>query len=600
MNLTTGTALFAASALSATMVAPAFAQDAQEEAGDAGSGNDIIVTAQRIEQRLQDVPVSITVLSQSTRSSNNVANAKDLVSYTPGLTVNNRYGADNTVFAVRGFTQDQRTTATVGTYFADVVMPRGSGATFGGDGAGPGSLFDLQNVQVLKGPQGTLFGRNSTGGAVLLVPVKPKDRTEGYFEGSAGNGTLASAKTLARPSGSAGTEAIAVVADVGGPADCDFYKYTTAATNPNGLTVNLNASGRSLLQAKVTVFGPDGNVLATATAAAPGQDLTVNLPSVAAGTAYFVKVEAAAGTAFGTGAYRLVTGDPRAAVVTEKTTPKPVNDGGTNNTLAAATVLAPLSNYGGALHYETVAQLGSKDVDYYRVTAATPADGEANLLTVAVRSTDAGKPPRFTVYDANGAAVPVVTLMDDAGTYSVRVEDAAPGAVYHVAVSGGKVATNYTFSADARSVAGRPKVLNQGTLTDASRTARQSIWFEQTGLTELTLSTAGGGGSVTLTITGIWGETIATLTAKAGETVSSIVLLNSGLYFLNYEASGSGSGGLTTLDYTLSSLSLSDPIGVGMKTTTLNSAGTGTTSGTTGSGTSSTDPNYYAWLGYAL
>ena len=56
-----------------------------------------------------------------------------------------------------------------------------------GDGAGPGSFFDLQNVQVLKGPQGTLFGRNTTGGAVLLVPQKPTGRFEGYVEGSIGN-----------------------------------------------------------------------------------------------------------------------------------------------------------------------------------------------------------------------------------------------------------------------------------------------------------------------------------------------------------------------------------------------------------------------------
>src|SRR5690606_29443342 len=50
-----------------------------------------------------------------------------------------------------------------------------------------GAFFDLQNVQVLKGPQGTLFGRNTTGGAILLVPTKPTDRLEGYIEGSLGN-----------------------------------------------------------------------------------------------------------------------------------------------------------------------------------------------------------------------------------------------------------------------------------------------------------------------------------------------------------------------------------------------------------------------------
>ncbi|MBU6266406.1 MAG: TonB-dependent receptor [Sphingomonadales bacterium] len=173
--------LLSASALGCGIATPALAQEA------AGTGNDIIVTAQRVEQRLQDVPISITVLDQKTLANNNISNAKDLAAFTPGLAVNNRYGADNTVFTIRGFYQEQRSFATVGVFFNDVVAPRGSGATFGGDGAGPGSLFDLQNVQVLKGPQGTLFGRNVTGGAVLLVPKRPTGKLEGYVEASAGD-----------------------------------------------------------------------------------------------------------------------------------------------------------------------------------------------------------------------------------------------------------------------------------------------------------------------------------------------------------------------------------------------------------------------------
>ena len=149
--------------------------------------DEVIVTARRVEERLQDVPISITVLSQEYLTNNNIQSAKDIATYTPGLTTNNRYGSDNTTWTIRGFTQEQRTMSTVGTYFADVVAPRGSGATQGGDGAGPGSLFDLQNVQVLKGPQGTLFGRNSTGGAVILVPRKPTSELEGYLEGAAGD-----------------------------------------------------------------------------------------------------------------------------------------------------------------------------------------------------------------------------------------------------------------------------------------------------------------------------------------------------------------------------------------------------------------------------
>jgi iron complex outermembrane receptor protein len=177
-------ALLAAGALGLTTAAPAWAQNSE---ASENSSNDIIVTAQRVEQRLQDVPISISVFNQAELTAKNVSNLKDLAQYTPGLAVNNRYGADNTTFTIRGFYQEQRSFATVGVFFADVVAPRGSGATFGGDGAGPGALFDLQNVQVLKGPQGTLFGRNVTGGAVLLVPQRPTDKLEGYVEGSAGN-----------------------------------------------------------------------------------------------------------------------------------------------------------------------------------------------------------------------------------------------------------------------------------------------------------------------------------------------------------------------------------------------------------------------------
>src|SRR5574340_413501 len=65
-----------------------------------------------------------------------------------------------------------------GTGAADVVAPRLASNITSGNGAGVGSMFDLQNVQALKGPQGTLFGRNTTGGAILLVPQRPTDRSE--------------------------------------------------------------------------------------------------------------------------------------------------------------------------------------------------------------------------------------------------------------------------------------------------------------------------------------------------------------------------------------------------------------------------------------
>jgi iron complex outermembrane receptor protein len=170
--------LFLLATTTFTVAAPAMAQDQ----------GDIVVTARRTEERLQDVPISITVFNQQQLSERNVVNAGDLATYTPSLSANSNFGTENTTFAIRGFAQDIGTLPSVGTYFAEVVTPRGaSNGIAAGDGALPGSFFDLQNVQVLKGPQGTLFGRNTTGGAVLLVPQKPTDKLEGFVEGTYGN-----------------------------------------------------------------------------------------------------------------------------------------------------------------------------------------------------------------------------------------------------------------------------------------------------------------------------------------------------------------------------------------------------------------------------
>jgi iron complex outermembrane receptor protein len=174
----------AATGLGVVLSAPAFAQEADDSAATAG---DIIVTAQRFEQRLQDVPISMTVFNQAQISDRNVTTVTDLATYTPSLSVNSRYGPEKATFAIRGFNQDQSTAPTVGVYFADVVGVRAQGGTSGGNTVGAGTFTDLQNVQVLKGPQGTLFGRNTTGGAVLLVPQKPTDNLEGYVEGQIGN-----------------------------------------------------------------------------------------------------------------------------------------------------------------------------------------------------------------------------------------------------------------------------------------------------------------------------------------------------------------------------------------------------------------------------
>lgn len=148
---------------------------------------EIVVTARRVSESLQDVPISMTVFNQKDLERRNITIAKDLAIYTPSLSVDERYGPEKSSFSIRGFNQDYNTAPTVGVYFADVVGVRAQGGTTSGNTVGAGAFMDLENVQVLKGPQGTLFGRNTNGGAILLVPRKPTDTLEGYLEASAGN-----------------------------------------------------------------------------------------------------------------------------------------------------------------------------------------------------------------------------------------------------------------------------------------------------------------------------------------------------------------------------------------------------------------------------
>src|SRR5882757_2471951 len=189
-----GSSLSIATALALCVAVPTYAQtappanEATELPRQGVELTEVIVTARRVEERAQDVPISMTVFDQQQLTNRNVVNAADLSAYVPSLSSNSNFGAENSSFAIRGFVQDAGTAPSVAVYFADVVALRGpTQGVQAGDGAGPGNFFDLQNVQVLKGPQGTLFGRNTTGGAVLFVPQKPTSNLEGYVEASGGN-----------------------------------------------------------------------------------------------------------------------------------------------------------------------------------------------------------------------------------------------------------------------------------------------------------------------------------------------------------------------------------------------------------------------------
>jgi iron complex outermembrane receptor protein len=144
---------------------------------------EIVVTARRRAERLQDVPVAITAVSGDTLRAANIVQVQDLQQKVPGLTIQpSSFGSNVLQVAIRGQRQfDPYLTKdpAVAVYFADVVQNRPQGLNAG--------MFDLDSVQVLKGPQGTLFGRNTTGGAMIITPTAPTDRLEGYILAGFGN-----------------------------------------------------------------------------------------------------------------------------------------------------------------------------------------------------------------------------------------------------------------------------------------------------------------------------------------------------------------------------------------------------------------------------
>jgi iron complex outermembrane receptor protein len=148
---------------------------------------EVIVTARRREERLQSVPIAVTTFDRTQLNDRNITSTQDLGLFVPSFVVNNNAGFAPG-FVLRGQGSTLGAGPGVVAYFAEVPFISGQNATgaFQG-GTGAGMFYDLENVQVLKGPQGTLFGRNTTGGAVLFSPQKPRNDYEGYAQLTVGD-----------------------------------------------------------------------------------------------------------------------------------------------------------------------------------------------------------------------------------------------------------------------------------------------------------------------------------------------------------------------------------------------------------------------------
>jgi iron complex outermembrane receptor protein len=142
-----------------------------------GQLEEIIVTARRSEERAQSVPLTVSALTPERLRNATIQSGLDLQKLVPTLSVVRGTSASAADYSLRGVRTG------VVTYFNEAPSP----VSQAGSSAVSLQLFDLASVQAISGPQGTLFGRNSTGGAILFVPQKPTDQFGGYIEGEFGD-----------------------------------------------------------------------------------------------------------------------------------------------------------------------------------------------------------------------------------------------------------------------------------------------------------------------------------------------------------------------------------------------------------------------------
>jgi iron complex outermembrane receptor protein len=170
-------------AISALAASQAYAQSSAAPA--AANSNDtayqdIIVTAERRETRLQETPVAITVVSGEQLANKQINSVMDIGAALPSVQIGAAVGQVR--IAIRGVSFTDLRAGAEGriAFYTDGVYNGQPSAQFG-------SFFDIERVEVLRGPQGTLFGRNATGGAFVVTSRKPTDTLSGYLNATIGN-----------------------------------------------------------------------------------------------------------------------------------------------------------------------------------------------------------------------------------------------------------------------------------------------------------------------------------------------------------------------------------------------------------------------------
>jgi len=257
------------------MAAAAAAQAQQTPTDGASTVQEVLVTAQKRTEKLQDVPVSVAVVSATRLAAQNITSMQDLTLVSPSVSFNDSNNARGQGMSIRG----------VGTLsFSDGVEPSVStvidGVVLGRQTASMFDLIDIDHIEILRGPQGTLFGKNSSAGVINIVTQRPSDKFGGAYSFSYGE--LGETKAQATVTGPV----------IAGKLDASFTGYYDAN---NGYVhdvttgTNLNDQQQYGVRGKL-LFTPNDSLDVTAIAdyaMTTGNCCAPTLRSVTASSTYF-------------------------------------------------------------------------------------------------------------------------------------------------------------------------------------------------------------------------------------------------------------------------------------------------------------------------
>ena len=174
-------ALLGCISILALLATPAMAQDAAAETDNAEAIQDIVVTAQRRSERVQDIPVAISAFGGEAIERAGIVSLENIAPRVPSFYFGS-FGAARPQLYIRGIgtrSFDPGSESSVGVFADDVYLGRSSGSF--------GAIKDIDRIEVLRGPQGTLYGRNTIGGAINVISKAPTDELTGNFEGGISN-----------------------------------------------------------------------------------------------------------------------------------------------------------------------------------------------------------------------------------------------------------------------------------------------------------------------------------------------------------------------------------------------------------------------------